>query len=728
MPNCYRREQNALKTPALAIAALIGAGLAAAPLATGAFAPEPNAITQPWTGPYGGLPPWDKTNPELIKAGLEEGIVGLRADIDAITAQTDAATFDNTIKPFEVAGAKLDRASRMFSVMVSNMSTPEYRKVQQEMSPKLAAAYDEIVALNGALFRRVEAVWTKRRQSNLTPEQIRVVELTYDGFVRGGAKLGPQRKARLSAINQDLAGLFTEFQNKVLADENTWVVIDRAEDLAGLPDDVIAAAKAAAEERKLPGKWVIVNTRSAVEPFLTFADNRALRQKVWLAFVNRGDNGDANDTNAAIAKIVKLRADRARLLGYPTHAHWRMSDTMARDPRRAQELMMRVWRPAVARVREEVAEMQAMVDSARGGFKIEPWDYRYYAEKVRKAKYDLNESEIKPYFELNNMMQAAFWTAEQLFGLTFTEISGVPVWHPDVRVYEVKDKASSAHVGLFYSDNFARVGKRSGAWMTSYRDQSRINGPITPLVSNNNNFVKGPPGEPILISLDDAETLFHEFGHALHGLLSNVTYPSISGTSTPRDFVEYPSQVMEHWVLTPEVLDKFARHYQTNQTMPQALLAKIQNALKFNQGFKTVEYLSAAIVDMDLHLKADGVVNADAFERTSLTRLGMPREIVMRHRLPQFLHLFSSDAYSAGYYSYLWSEVMDADTWEAFLEAGPFNADIAKRWKQKIFSVGHSVDLRQAYREFRGRDPDVAALLEVRGFPSGRAPGAPKKK
>lgn len=684
------------------------------------MATEVNPLSHHWTGPYGGVPPWDKVTPPLVKQALEIGITALRADITAITSRSEPATFDNTIKALESAGRMLDRANRIFDVMVSNMSTPEYRAVQEEMSPKLAAAYDEIIALNQPLFRRIEAVWRGRATAGLTTEQRRVVELTYDGFVRGGAKLGPRRKARVAAINQELASLFTTFQNKVLADENSWVTIDARADLAGMPEDVVAAMRAGAEERNLPGKWVVVNTRSAVEPLLTFADNRALRERVWRAFVNRGDNKDANDTNETIAAIVRLRAERARILGYRSHAHWRMSDTMAKDPARALDLMMRVWRPATQRVTEEVAEMQALVDAAQGGFKIEPWDYRYYAEKVRKAKYDLDEGEIKPYFELNNMKKAAFWTAEQLFGLTFAEVQGVPVWHPDVRVFEVKDKSSGRFVGLFYSDDFARVGKRSGAWMTSYRDQHRFDGESTPLVSNNNNFIKGGANEPILISLDDAETLFHEFGHALHGLLSNVTYPSVSGTATPRDFVEYPSQVMEHWVLTREVLDRFARHYQTNAAMPAATLEKIQKTLTFNQGFKTVEYLSAALVDMELHLKSDGVVEADAFERDATARLGMPKEIVLRHRLPQFLHLFASDAYSAGYYSYLWSEVMDADTWEAFAAAGPFNPEVASRWKEKIFSVGNSVDLANAYREFRGRDPDVTALLAVRGFPTGR--------
>lgn len=687
-----------------------------------AVCPSVAAIIQPWAGPYGGVPPFDQASPATYKSALEAGIAALRADIAAIGKNAATPSFDNTIKALEQSGMALDRATAMFAVAKSNVSTPELQTVDAEMSPDLAAARDEVV-LNNALFERVEAVWRGRATANLTPEQRRLVELIYDKFVRAGARLNPTAKTCLSAINQELASLFSTFQRKVLADESTYVTITARSDLAGLPANLIAALKAAADEKGLDGRWIVPNMRSAVEPLLTFADNRSLRERVWRAFVQRGDNGDANDTKSTIVDIVRLRAERARLLGYPSHAHWRMSDTMANDPARAEELLARVWKPAVERVGQEVAEMQELVNALRGNFTIQPWDYRYYAEKVRKAKYDLDEGEIKPYFELNNMMQAAFYTADQLFGLTFTEVHGVPVFHPDVRVYEVKDKDAGRLVGVYYSDNFARTGKRSGAWMTSYRDQSRINGHIIPLVSNNNNFIKSAPGEPILISLSDAETLFHEFGHALHGLLSNVTYPSVSGTNTPRDFVEYPSQVMEHWILTREILDKFARHYQTGQPMPAALVEKVRRASTFNQGFKTVEDVSSAIIDMNLHKRPSGISDAAAFEREELARIGMPKEIVMRHRLPHFLHLFADDRYSAGYYSYLWSEVMDADTWEAFVEAGPFNAAMAKRWRQTIFSVGNSVDLLQAYRDFRGRDPDVAALLALRGFPSGRPSG-----
>ena len=539
----------------------------------------------------------------------------------------------------------------------------------------------------------------------------------HDLFVRRGARLGEAEKAQLSAINQELASLYALFRQQVLADEDTWTVLDREADLAGLPPALVDSAKAAAAERTLPGKWAIVNTRSSVDPFLTFSSRRDLRERVWKKFKSRGDNGDQNDTKTTIARIVKLRADRARLLGFASHAHWRMSDTMAKEPKAAQALMMRVWPAAVSRVREEVADMQAIASREHGPATMEPWDYLYYAEKVRKQRYDLDQSEVKPYLALNNMVAAALWAAEQRYGISFTEITGkVPVFHPDVLVWEVKDAATGKHVGLFYFDGFARPGKRSGAWAMTYRTQEKMDGSVTPIASNNNNFVKGAPGAPALISLDDAETLFHEFGHALHALLQDVTYPGLA--STPRDFVEFPSQVNEHWVLTREVLDRFARHYQTGQPMRQALVEKIEKSRKFNQGYATVEYLAAAILDMDLHTRPDGVFDPATFERDALARIGMPRQIALRHRLPQFDHLFGSDSYSAGYYSYLWSDVMAADTWKAFLDAGgPWDKTVAKRFREIILAEGNSADRAEAYRRFRGHDPDVKALFENRGFP-----------
>lgn len=677
-----------------------------------------NPLLAEWTGPYGGVPPWDQVKPELFPEAFTFAIAEQTREIEAIVNNESAPSFENTIVAMERAGDRLDRVGRIYGVMQGNMNSPAYQALDREWSPKLAAVDDEIT-FNQKLFARIAAVYASRNSSNLTPQQIRLVERVHDGFVRSGAKLTDQQKAEVARLNQELATLFSDFRSKLLADENTWTVVDSAADLAGMPDSYIASARAAAEERQLAGKWIIVNTRSSVDPILTFASNRSLREKVWRKFVNRGDNGDGNDTNATIAKIVKLRADRAHVLGYPTHAHRRMDDTMAKDPQRAMDLMMRVWTPAVARVREEVRDMQAIANRERPRVTIEPWDYLFYAEKVRKARYNLDQSELKPYFELNNMINASFYMAGRLYGLEFKEVTGtVPVFHPDVRVWDVTDKATGKHVGLFYGDYFARAGKRSGAWMTTYRTQSTFDGPKTTLASNNNNFTKGAPGEPVLISLDDAETLFHEFGHAIHSFLQNVEYPTLAGT--PRDFVEYPSQVHEHWVLTRDVLDRFAKHYQTGEPMPQALVDRVKRSEKFNQGYATVSYLSSAIVDMKLHTLPDGVVDADKFERDTLAAIGMPREIVMRHRLPQFGHLFSSDAYSAGYYSYLWSEVMDADTWKAFEETGDvWSPVVAAKMRDHILSNGNIIDRADAYRAFRGRDPDVNALLEVRGFPTG---------
>jgi peptidyl-dipeptidase Dcp len=677
-----------------------------------------NAVAAPWTGPFGGVPPWNVVEPGLFPAAFEQALAEERAEFAKIASNPEPPTFENTLAAMQRAGQMRDRAQRLFSVMTANMNTPEYQALQREWQPRFAAASDEIL-FDPALFTRVEAVYKARERAGLQDDQRRLVELVYDTFVTRGARLGAAQKTELGRINQELAGLFAEFSAKVLADENTWTVLESEADLAGLPESSVAAARVAAEERKLRGKWVVVNTRSSVDPFLTSSDRRDLREQVWKHFKGRGDNGDANDTNATIARIVRLRAERARLLGFETHAHWRMSDTMAKEPARARELMMRVWPAAVARVEEEVADMQAIADTEGAGIRIEPWDYLYYADKVRKARYDLQQNEIKPYFELNNIVSAALWSAERRFDLQFREITGqVPVFHPDVRVWEVTDTPGGAHRGLFYLDNFARPGKRSGAWAFAYRTQQSFDRPVTAITSNNNNFVRGAPGEPVLISLDDAETLFHEFGHALHGLLQHVRYPGLA--TTPRDFVEYPSQVNEHWLLTREVLDRFARHYETGEPMPQALVETIERSETFNQGYRTVEYLSSAIVDMDLHTVPDGVVDADAFERETLARIGMPPQIAMRHRLPHFNHLFASDAYSAGYYSYLWSEVMDADTWRAFQEApgGPWDKGVADRFRKYILSNGNVIDRAEAYRLFRGRDPDVRALLEQRGFPT----------
>ena len=694
-------------TPAATLASDAAAARALLPVQT------PRAeLLQVWTGPYEGVPPWDRVTADKLKAAILEGIELQRAEYAAIADNPEPPTFANTLVASQMAGEPLGRAMAMFGVMTGNIGSPDYQAVQREVAPILTQAGNEIT-FNERLFQRVKTVADSARAMGLTAEQTRLAERSRDAFVRNGAALDAAGKAELGRINTALSNAFTAFGQKVVADENAWTLIPNEAGVAGLPASNKAAAAGAARSRNLQG-WAIVNTRSSVDPFLSFADDRDLREQVWRKFVNRGDNGGANDTNATIAEIVRLRAERARLLGFANHAEWRMQDTMAKTPAAAMELMNRVWAPAKARVVEEVADMRAIA-----GHEIEPWDYLYYAEKVRKQKYDLDQNELKPYFELNNVKRGAFYMAGRLYGFDFTPVpaGSVPTFHPDVEVFEVTNKADGSHVGLFYSDDFSRAGKRSGAWATTYRSYSTYDGRKNVLSSNNNNFTKSEGGEPILISLDDAQTLFHEFGHALHSLSAAYTYPSLGGT--PRDYVEYPSQVHEHWVLSRPILDGYMKHVETGQPMPQSLVAKIEASNTFNQGYDTVSYLSSALVDMDLHTRASPPTDIDAFERESLARYGMPKEIVMRHRLPQFNHLFTSDAYSAGYYSYLWSEVMDADTWAYFEESGDvFNPDIAARYKAIILAEGNTTDRAEAYRRFRGRDPDVTALLKVRGFPT----------
>jgi peptidyl-dipeptidase Dcp len=698
---------------------LAGAGVAAL-AATASLAAEAtvqNPLLAPWTGPYGGVPPFDKVKVEHFQPALEAAMAEQLAEVDKIANDPAPPTFENTLAALERSGRTLDRVGTVFGVYSGTMSTPDFQKVEEEMAPKLAAFSDQITQ-NEKLFQRIAAVYEARDAAKLTPEQKRMAWLDYTNFVRAGARLDPAAKKRLSEINQRLAALYTKFSQNLLADEADYVLfLDKEPDLAGLPDSLRSAAAAAAEQRGQKGKWAVLNTRSSMEPFLTYADRRDLREKVWRTYYSRGDHGDAHDNNAIITEILKLRAERAKLLGYRTHAHWRLENTMAGTPERALELMEAVWKPAVARVREEVADMQAVADKEGAKIKIEPWDYRYYAERVRKAKYDLDQNEVKPYLQLEKLREGMFWVAGQLFGFTFTPIDGVPVYNPDMRVFKVTDPSGTL-VGLWYFDPYARTGKNSGAWMNAYRNQESFERPITTIVSNNTNFVKGPPGEPILISWDDATALFHEFGHALHGLNSKVRYPSLSGTSVARDYVEFPSQLLEHWLSTPEVLNRFAVHYQTGQPIPPALVDKIEKASTFNQGFATVEYLASALVDMKLHLAGEQTIDPDAFERDTLKALGMPSEIVMRHRTPQFGHVFSGDGYSAGYYSYLWSDTLSADAWEAFTEAGgPYDKAVAKRLHDDVFSAGNTVDPAEAYRAFRGRDPGIAALMRKRGFP-----------
>jgi len=676
-----------------------------------------NPLLAKWEGPYGGVPPFDRVQIALFKPALEAAMAEQLAETDRIANNPAAPDFENTIAALERTGRTLDRVGILYGIWAGTMSNADFQVVEREMAPKLAAFNDKINQ-NEPLFKRIDAVYNSPAKARLTPEQQRLTWLYYTNFVRAGARLNPEAKKRLSEINQQLAGLFTKFSQNVLAEENDQFIVLKSEDeLAGLPQSIRDAAAAAAEQKNQPGTWVIMNTRSSIDPFLTYSARRDLREKAWRMFVNRGDDGGEHDNNAIITQILQLRAERAKLLGYPTHAHWRLENSMAKTPERAMELMEAVWKPAVARVHEEVADMQALADKEGAKITIEPWDYRYYMEKVRKAKFDLDQNEIKPYLQLEKLREGIFWVAGELFNFNFTPVTNVPVAHPDIRVWEVTDKTTKRHIGLWYFDPYARAGKRSGAWMNAYRTQEKIDGEITTIVSNNANFVKGKPGEPVLISWDDATTMFHEFGHALHGLNSNVTYPSLAGTAVPRDYVEFPSQLMEHWLSTPEVLQRFAVHYQTGKPIPQALVDKIKRSATFNQGFATVEYLAAALVDMKLHLAGDKKIDPDAFERETLAELGMPKEIVMRHRLPQFMHIFSSDSYSAGYYSYLWSDVITADAFGAFTEGkGPYDRAVAERLRKFVFSVGNTVDPADAYRSFRGRDPKVDALMKKRGF------------
>jgi len=648
-----------------------------------------------------------------VTAAMEEQL----AAVLRIAEDPAAPNFENTLAALERSERSLDRALTVYRVWASTMSSPEFQAVERDVAPRLAA-FDDRIIQNEKLFARIAAVYESRERAGLSKEQQRLAWLFHTRFVLGGARLDAAAKARTTAINQRLAALFTSFSQNVLADEKDHLLLLESEsELAGLDPSLRDAARSAAESRGHKGRWAILNTRSSMEPFLTYADRRDLRERVWRTYYSRGDNGDAKDNNAVITEVLKLRAERARLLGFATHAHYRLQNTMAKTPERAMELMEAVWPAAVARVREEVADMQAIARTEGQNLAIEPWDYRYYAEKVRKAKYDLDENEVKPYLQLEQLREGMFFVAGQLFGFQFTPLAGLPVYHPDVTVYEVRN-AGGQHVGLWYFDPYAREGKRSGAWMNAYRPQERFDGPVTTIVSNNANFVKGPAGQPVLVSFEDARTLFHEFGHALHGLNSDVAYPALAGTAVARDYVEFPSQLLEHWLTTPEVLNRFALHVKTGKPLPAELVAKLERAATFNQGFQTVEYLASALIDMKLHLAGDRTIDPDAFERETLQALGMPREIVMRHRTPQFSHIFSSDNYSAGYYSYLWSDTLTADAFLAFTEAsGPYDKAVAERLRRHVFSVGNTVDPADGYRAFRGKDAGIEALMRKRGFP-----------
>ncbi|HWA63172.1 MAG TPA: M3 family metallopeptidase [Caulobacteraceae bacterium] len=699
-----------------AAAALAGLAPAASAAKTAGAMTQP--MLAPFTGPHGGAPAWDKVRIDDFKPAIEAGIEAQRAEITAIATNKAPPTFENTVAALEDAGRPLGRVLTYFYVYTSTLNDKPMQAIEKEMSPVLAAAQDEVVQ-NAALFARIKAVHEAMETSGLTPEQKRLTEVTYRRFARTGAALSPPDKARLAQINQRLAVLYAQFGQNELADEETYTLpLTSQADLAGLPDWLVASAATAAEAKGLKGQWLITNTRSSMEPFLTYSARRDLREKGFRMWAARGDNGGEHDNNAVIVEILKLRAERAKLLGFKTHAHWITDDQMAKTPEAAMDLMLKVWAPAVARVREEVADMQALADAEKAGITIAPWDYRYYAEKVRKAKYDLDENEIKPYLQLEKLREGVFWAAGQLYGFEFVQVTDLPTARPDIRTFEVR--RDGQRVGLWYFDPYARAGKNSGAWMNEYRTQETFKGTVTPIVSNNANFIPGKPGEPILISWDDATTMFHEFGHALHGLNSDVTYPSLAGTNVVRDFVEFPSQLNEHWLPTREVLSRFAVHHQTGAPMPDELVAKIKKAKTFNQGFATVEYLASAIVDMKVHLAGDATIDPKAFEAETLKEIGMPSEIIMRHRMPHFGHIFSGDGYSAGYYDYIWADTLTADAAEAFEEApgGFYDKAVAKKLHDCIMSVGNTIEAGEAFRRFRGRDVTIDALMRDRGFPA----------
>jgi len=677
---------------------------------------DQNPLLQPWSGNYGGYPAFDKVKIKDFLPAFEVAMKEGLNEIEKIANNPAPPTFENTMLELEKSGHSISRLIAIYGVWSSTMNSDEFQNVETIIEPKLSE-YSDKIAQNSKLFKRIEKIYTSEEYKTLSTEAQRLTYLKYSGLVRNGARLNETDKAKLSNYNQALAALYTKFSQNLLSDENDKiVVIENKTDLKGLSKDLVdAAASAGVGVNK--GKWVINNTRSSVDPFLTYAENRDLREKVWRMFISRGDNGDKNDNNSTIVEILKIRALRAKLLGFKTHADWRLDNSMAKTPENAMKLMMDVWKPAILKVKEEVADMQAIADKEGNIIKIEPWDYRYYAEKVRLAKYDLDQNQVKEYLQLDKLKEGMFWVAGQIFNMSFSKLENIPVYHPDVEVWEVKNKLTGKHIGLWYFDPYARAGKRSGAWMNAFRDQERVSGDIPTIVSNNANFVKGRPGEPVLISWDDASTLFHEFGHALHGLSSRVIYPTLSGTNVFTDYVEFPSQLLEYWLSTPEVLQNYALHYKTGNPIPEELVKKIHAASTFNEGFATTEYLSSALIDMKLHLAEVPTTDPDKFEKETLESLGMPKEIVMRHRTPQFGHIFSSDQYSAGYYSYLWADVLTADAYQAFIEGkGPYDESVAKSLTDNVFSVGNTIDPADGYKQFRGREPKTEALMKKRGL------------
>jgi len=675
-----------------------------------------NPLIATWNTPFG-LPPFESIAPEHYKPAFDQALADQQIEIAAIAGSEAAPTFANTIEALERSGAALKRVGGVFFNLAGSHTNEAIQAIEREMAPILAKHRNSIF-MNEALYRRVAALYDNRESLGLDAEQTRVLDRYHTIFVRAGAKLAPDEKKHLAAITERLASLGTQFSQNVLADEKSYqLVLETEEDLAGLPSFLREAAAQAAEERGLKGRYVITLSRSSIEPFLQFSKRRDLREQAFRAWASRGDNDGPTDNKAIIAEMAALRVERARLLGYETFADFKLADTMAKTPDAVLKLLNDVWAPARARAEAERGDLQALAQSQGDNIVIEPWDWRFYADQVRMARHNLDEAMIKPYFQLDNIIEAAFETAHRLFGLSFQELEDFPKYHPDIRAWQVLD-SNGTHVGIFIGDYFARPSKRSGAWMSAFRSQEKLSGDVRPIIVNVMNFAKGGAGEPSLLSFDDARTLFHEFGHGLHGLLSNVTYPLLAGTAVSTDFVELPSQLYEHWLSQPDILRRYATHSRTGEPIPEELLERLMAARNFNQGFATVEYLASAFVDLELHRRRDVTgLEIPAFEEETLRKIGMPREIIMRHRTPHFTHVFAGDGYSSGYYSYLWSEVLDADAFTAFEETGDaFNKEMAEKLKHFIYSAGNLRDPAEAYTAFRGRLPTADALLANRGL------------
>jgi len=687
-----------------------------AALLTGAKRPD-NPFFLDWNTPFG-VPPFDQIKIEHYLPAFARFIQQHDRQIDKIVAQAAAPTFENTIAALDRSGGRLDRVDHVFSAMHSAMTNPELERIAEKVAPMLSKHQDAIL-LNERLFARVKKVHDTRDSLDLDPEQHKLVEEIYKRFVRGGALLPPEQKKHLQELNARLAELTLQFGQNVLKENNRFeLVIDRREDLAGLPANVIAAAAEAGTERGHDGKWVFTLHKPSLIPFLQYSERRALREKIYRAYFERGNHNDKLDNKKILAEIVALRTERAQLLGFATHADYVLDDCMAKRPENVYKLLEQVWTPALAKARQEVVEMQKIIDGEGGDFKLQSWDWWYYAEKVKKSKYDLDEEMLRPYFELDNVRKGAFAVASRLYGLQFIPRDDLPIYHKDVSAFQVQD-ATGKHVGILYVDYFPRASKRGGAWMSEFRMQWKQDGKnIRPVIYNVGNFSKPTADKPSLLSFEEVRTLFHEFGHALHGLSSDCEYKTLACTNVARDFVELPSQIMENWASEPEVLKMYARHYKTGAPMLDELIAKIQKARFFNQGFATTEYLAASFLDMDWHTrtKTDPAIDVLAFENRSMQRIGLIPEIIPRYRSPYFQHIFAGD-YSAGYYSYVWAEVLDADAFAAFKETGNiFDPKTAKAFHDNILTRGGTDDPMKLYKQFRGSAPSIQPLLERRGL------------